>query len=743
MLGKVNHFVSGKLILDVSGVQSLFTAMSSFSGASTAGVSTNPDLQLAPPQGQGPDFPSLARSYQKTVADCQSYVDQCTQNYQVRYALWNGQSADGKKHAREGSKIDPTPWDGASDLRVYLADNIINKKVAMVLMAIRKANLVAVPVAGGDVKREKLVANFMRWLVRTQIPGLDREEELLANYIYEKGVAITGQFWEKTQEKRLEMIDLTTFQQEFPDLDFETALQSGELDGPIISVLEQVYGVSTVRARRMIGDLKEFGRTTVAVVGREKSYPVIKAFNLDSNVFIPPQTTDIEQAAEIWRVEYFTPEKLRSLVNTDGWNADWVEAAIETCRGQLINLAITDTNVNQPFSRSFIYTQQRFSDLIGVVYGYQRLSDEDGIPGIYLTIFNPNLPPDQNQPGYAKFGLYGDAGGAYPFVLHRREFLSRKIHDSRGIPEPLRPYQEQIKAHRDGRIDTASYNINPTLFYPLGRPPNKWGAGARVPERRPNEYHYGIPIPYDESTLVSEDKLNDFAKDYVGFGTKDADPAVLPLENQVEVEKWLSGWAKAYNQVWKQYQRFGSPEVYFRVIGFQEAEPTLFKQAGDEEEMEFYLSFDVQSMDFEQMNEKFKSIDEAITSLDRDGTVNYSEYLQIRLDAIDPNISQRILQPVTVGQAKVVDEVQGDLTKIAAGINVNARLNTPPQIALDTIQNYMQSPDVQARYQADESFRERLDAYAKQMQMIAEQQQNAVIGRRGAIMPGPVIGTSA
>lgn len=717
--------------------------MSSFDGASSAGVVTNSDLQLAPAQGKGPDFPSLARAYQKTVADCQSYVDQCTQNYQTRYALWNGQSADGKKHAREGAKIDPTPWDGASDLRVYLADNIINKKVAMVLMAIRKANLVAVPVAGGDVKREKLVANFMRWLIRTQIPGLDREEELLANYIYEKGAAITGQFWEKTQEKRLEMVNVEDFQQEFPDLDFAGALATGEIDEMILETLQVVYSVNATRAGRMLADLKEFGHTTVPVIGKEKSYPVIRAFNLDSNVFIPPQTTDLERATAIWRVEYFTPEQLRALVITDSWDAAWVEAAIDKCRGQLINLAITDTNVNQPFSRSFIYTQQRFSDLIGVVYGYQRLSDEQGIPGIYLTIFNPNLAPDKDQKGYAKFGLYGDAGGAYPFVLHRREFLSRKLHDSRGIPEPLKPYQEQIKAHRDSRIDTASINIMPPLFYPLGRPPNKWGAGARVPERRPNEYHYGTPIPYDESTLVSEDKLNDFAKDYVGFGTKDEDPAVLPLENQVEVEKWLTGWAKAYNQVWKLYQRFGSSEVYFRVIGLQEAEPTLFKQAGDEEEMEFYLSFDVQSMDFEQMNEKFKSIDEAVMALDRDGTVNYSEYLQIRLDSIDPNIAQRILQPVSVGQAKVVDEVQDDLTKIAAGINVNARINTPPQIALMTIQNYMQSPDVQMRYQTDPAFKERLDAYAKQNQMNADQQQNAQIGKRGAMMPQPVIGSSA
>lgn len=717
--------------------------MSSFDGTSAAGETADPTLQLAPSEAKGPDFPALARSFTQTVSDCQSFVDQCRQNYETRYALWSGQSADGKKHAREGAKIDPTPWDGASDLRTYTADNIINKKVAMVCMAIRKANLVAVPTEGNDIKRGKIVANFMRWLTRTQIPGLDREEELLANYEYEMGVGIVGVFWETTQEKRLEVVTADMFQEQYPDVDFQAVLETGEVDESLIGFLMEVYTITRGKAVKMVAELKKYGRTTVVVMGKVRNYPVVRAFNLNSDVFIPPQTTDLESAPAIWRVQYFTPEKLRSLVNTDGWDSAWVEAAISQCKGKLLNLSVTDTNVNQPYSRSFVYVQQRFQDLIGVVYGYQRLSDDEGVPGIYLTIFNPNLAPDRNQPGYAKSGLYGDSSGEYPFVLFRREHLSRKIHDSRGLPEPLKPYQDQIKAHRDGRIDVASFNILPTLHYPLGRPPNKWGAGARVPERRQGEYHYANPIPYDESTLISEDKLTDFVKDYVGFGTKDADPSILPLENQMEVDKWLTGWSRIYNQVWKLYQRFGSSEIYFRVIGLQEAEPTLFKQAGDEEMMDFTLSYDVQNMDTERMTEKFKAINETVTALDRDGSVNYTALLQAQLDAIDPNIAQQIMQPVSVGQAKIVDEIQGDLTKISAGINVNVRLNTPPNVAMPTVQNFMSAPDVQARYAADPSFKERLDAYAQQIQMIAEQQQNAIIGRRGALMPGPVMGSSA
>ncbi len=121
----------------------------------------------------------------------------------------------------------------------------------------------------------------------------------------------------------------------------------------------------------------------------------------------------------------------------------------------------------QPISRSFVYTQQRFTDRIGVVYAYQRLSDEDGTPGIYCTVFNPMLPPDQNHDGCAKTGLLGYAHGEYPFVLYRREYLSRKLHDSRGLPEPGKPWQDQIKAHKDSRIDAASLGILPPIWEKL------------------------------------------------------------------------------------------------------------------------------------------------------------------------------------------------------------------------------------------------------------------------------------
>jgi len=715
--------------------------VSSFTGSDTAQTEES-GLQLAPVGEDGPDFTQLQAAFRKCVSDAQPYVDQCRLNYETRFAIWSGQSADGKKHSREGSKIDPTPWDGASDLRVYLVDNVINKKVAMQCMAVRKANLVAVPIEGNDIKRAKVVSNFMRWLIRTQIPGLDREEELLSNYLNEKGVAVTGQFWEKRQEKILKSVTIEGLVQEYPQI--AQAIQAlggiAPIEDDLIALFEEIYGCTKKKAKKMMAELTATGKTTVATLGKERSYPVIRAFNLDNDLFVPSYATDLESCPEIWRIQYFSPEKLRSLVNTDGWNSVWVEKAIATCKGKLISLV--QTEYSQPLNRSFIYTQQRFTDQIGVVYGYRRLSDEDGYSGIYLTVFHPDLPPSKDgygeQPGYAKHELYGDSDGQFPFVLHRRELLSRKMLDSRGIPEPGKPWQDQIKAHKDSRIDAASIAVIPPLMYPIGRPPSRWGPGARIPERRPNEYHYADRPAIDPITDDSEDRLSDSFKEYNGQTSKDGDPVLSPMDNQFDVDKYMTGWSKAYNQVFKLYKKFGDEKKFFRVIGLNEADPMLFEKGADDEEFDFYLSWDVQSMDFKLMGEKLAAIIQAVQTLDRDGTTNYSELLQVALEAIDPNIAQRILQPVTVGQEKIVSEVNSDLTQLSAGVNKNIKIGTPPQLAMQVVQQWVQgAPDVQQRLQTDEPFRKRIEAYVKQLQFQVQQQQNAVTGRLGAQMPGP------
>ena len=724
--------------------------MSSFGGSNTNTSQNDPGLQQAPPENEGPDFGALKKEFETCVANLQGYLDQCRDNFNTRYAIWPNQSSDGRKHAREGDKTDPTPWDGASDLRVFQVDEAINSKVAMLCTAFSKASIAAVPVEGNDIKRSKTVSSFMKWLVQTQIPEIDREVELLSNYIQEKGVGITGQFWETVQEKTLTILTLQELQQQLQQLqqaqqgepmpgappqvplDAREVLANPAMSGNLAAIFEEVYGCSTAKAKRMIRELLNKGKTTVPTLGKERSRPVIRAFNLDYDLFIPNYATDLESSPAIYRVQYFSAEKLRSLVRTDGWDEMWVEKAIETCRGSLISISQQEYNLVN--SRSLIFNQQKVSDLIGVVYCYRRLSDEDGVPGIYLTIFNPDLPPDQDQEGYAKDGLLGYAHGQYPFVLHRREFLSRRLHDSRGLPEPGKPIQDQIKVHKDSRVDAASLAVLPPMGYPIGRPPGKWGAGARVPERRPGEYHFlDRPMP-DGNTETSEQLLRQDFNQYNGFVSRDGDQQFAAIKNQFEVDKFMTSWSAAFRQVWSLYQQFGSEQVYFRVVGLKQADPVDFHKGQGGEEYDFVLNFRVDSLNTDDTYKKLEQIAKIVQTADRGGMIDYSEWLQVMIESVDPVMAERIIMPQDVGSQKVVSEMQDKLAKVYAGQDQDITLGTPPDIGLSTIQNYMQGdPVVQQRLQnPQDPFGKRIEKLQKQLQFQITQRDNAKIGRLGA-----------
>lgn len=682
----------------------------------------------------------LRRSFEQTVTDCQPFVDQCRLNYETRYALWNGQSADGKKWGREGSKIDPTPWPGASDLRVYEVDNVINFKVARDSVAVAEASFVASPVNGSDIERASAVGNFMKWLINTQIPDLERERELLANYKYEKGVAATGQFWETTQEKTLVTLKLDDFQKMVPNADVHALIADPAIADHIMTAIETQFGVSPRKAKAMLRDLRDAGETSAPIDGKKRNRPIIRAFNLDRDLFIPSWATDIEHAPYIFRIEYFTAEQLRSFVANDGWDEKWVEKAIATCRGQFISP--TPDGTQQPISRSFVYVDRKIlvTDMVGVVFAYQRLSDpDDNITGTYLTVFHPSLPKDQDQDGYAKFGLLGYAHGEYPFVLHRAEFLSRRVHDSRGTPEPGKPWQDQIKVHRDSRIDAASWAVVPPIGYPIGRPPPRWGPGARIPERKQGEYHFmDRPTP-DGLTSDSEDRLLSSFREYNGIrtGRADDDPMMANTKNSFEVKKTLGGWAKAYKQVFKLFQQFGDEETFYRVIGVQNATPQVFKKGDPTEDYDIYLNFDALTHDLEHQKEKFVAIGQIVQTFDRNGQVDYSALLTASLNSIDPSFAELIVTPKDTATKKNTDDMQAILSQTFSGVVKDIPIGMPPQLALDSIKQYAQSPDVAQRLQnKDDPFTQRLERIVKQATFAQDQQNNAQIGKLGT-MPAP------
>ena len=99
----------------------------------------------------------------------------------VRFNVWEGQSADGRKHAASMGE-DPLPFEGASDARIPAVDSVIGDKVALAKQAIFRAQVQATPVEPSDAPKAASVTALLRWLRDCEMRAeLETEVELSPN----------------------------------------------------------------------------------------------------------------------------------------------------------------------------------------------------------------------------------------------------------------------------------------------------------------------------------------------------------------------------------------------------------------------------------------------------------------------------------------------------------------------------------------------------------------------------------
>ena len=82
----------------------------------------------------------------------------------------------------------------------------------------------------------------------------------------------------------------------------------------------------------------------------------------------------------------------------------------------------------------------------------------------------PKTLKKENNPkistSHGKDTILDHMAGQYPFVVYRRENVARKLIDSRGVPDIVHTWQNEIKGQRDMLYDRASLMVFPPLTVP-------------------------------------------------------------------------------------------------------------------------------------------------------------------------------------------------------------------------------------------------------------------------------------
>jgi len=663
-----------------------------------------------------PDVKTLRYAYDQTVNELESYFDLCRNSYDDRRNFWPGKSRDHRKHG-----ADAFPWEGASDMEAHTIDERITRLVSLFMASLSRANIRAYPVGGDDMARSKVVSGFLKWMATSgYIPRFLQEIELGANYLLERGLLVTYVGWHKEDRSFLQKLNLQQIGQMSPDI--LEAIESGKVDDELVEYFKQVFdGVSDKKAKKALKELRKSGEAELPVVRRQVNAPEVKTLAPDGDFFFPPYVTDPQRAPYCFWRTYYTPQELKNKVNSDGWDEEFVDYIIEHYRG----VNIDSIEREQEGRRSISLTDNAYEaeELIEIVYGYQRLIDEDdGSEGIYQTIFHKEFNGDHTTKGYAKFELmngYED----YPVVVTKLSEDSKRLYDVQTIPGLLRGIQNQVKIERDSRIDRNSISTLPPILHPVGQAPSDWGPGRMIPYRRKGDLDFAPTPSYNQGSVEMEKTMEAQADRLVGLDQSPSSQVRL----QFLTNKFLKHTSDVLKMAFKCFQRFGPDSIFFRVTGVPES---LQLSKGDpNQDFDINITYDVLNTDPETSEKKLQSL-VALTQLDRSGRINIDNLLDVAASNIDPVLADAILQPAQVAQDEVMKNVTDDLAKIYSGIEMPARPNGG-QVAMQLIQQYSSQPDIAQRLQSDQSFAARLQKYAGQYQFQMQQQENAQIGRIG------------
>lgn len=689
---------------------------------------------------------------EQTIDDCLVVWSRQALAWQLRHNVWEGQSDDGRKHSDSGELA--LPFEGSSDARIPLLDSIIVDKVALSEQAFWRAEVQASPIEPGDAAQATSVSTLLRWLRRVAMRAeLRTEIELAAQYLYgdDPGIAVVAVDW--LQDTKLVRTPITfddaaamyasgaaTPEEADPArlepemlADFIDLILNREREREAFDWLQRAFPSISRRAMRMIlRDLRKQGAADVPLPKIRENRPTVTTLRYGRDVFFPVGTADIQRARRIHRVEWLNEEELRERVTTQGWDPDTVEEVLKRGKGQSLvqnygqSRAITSAiSLSGPG-----LTIDETQNLYEVIWSYERRTDEMGIAGIYLVVWN-----NAAKGSWLWAGLSDHAHGKYPFVIRTRERLGRQVTDSRGIARALPTHQHEIKVQRDARANNTQLIASPPMKRKLmaGAAELVLGPNADVPVQKMDDFELISFPPLTEASLEMERTTRDEAMNYVGLFTKDADPNRVFMLTQREADNFNALWCEVFDQVLALCQQYYSPTELALITGGDD-KPLGMGPEDIAGRWNISLEIDARDLNLEFVLKKLETMGKLL-ALDPQGVIDRTQPPTWGAAALFPGMSQRMVMPMQKVTQRLIEEEQGNVAKMAIGIEPAMPEDgiDAPQTRLTAMQETVaNSPRLAALYQADPNFQALLANRQKfLMQQFTQQSVNPTVGRLG------------
>jgi len=671
-------------------------------------------------------------------------LDRRSEAENTRFCRWEGQSADGRKHAEDNGGKPVKPFEGASDGRLRIADMIVNERSRILVTAATRG----LPKVRGMEARDSgfagHVQTLLKWLLHNQLGGEWRRMlRLLTQYqegdspaaavlevtwrqewgLVNEAVSLEGiaQFLQETYQVELTEEDVAALE----DL-FVNEARTDEALAFLESLLPEE--VARPRLRKILKGLREEGAAEFPSRYLRVNLPCWKALRIYRDVWFADDTTDLQAARVIYRTEWLSEADLKARKATHGYSESFIEEVMKHKgksgfpRYEYEEMDITEYDDNRPEANR---------DRYEVVTAYFRaVSEDDWIPAWYLLPFHCEV----EEPA-AERQLLDYAHGLCPFIYFPREVLTDHLLDSRGVPELAATDQSNMKLLNDTFMDHAQVSTLPPLQVPRGRPDipvivaplaeNKIGREKIVPIEL-GQY----PATNDKQQTEVWRRTNLYFARYA----EEVPEALAVTMTQGMVDDFLWLIKDGLMMTVQLCQQYLTDEQVARITGSLSAAPARsVEEIQGKFDME--LTFDVRALDMSFVESLAKVFRQMIAPLDREQVLMRHEVVRVLLELVSPSLADRLVQPLEAATQKEVDDEDLNFVKMLNGIEppmMEEGQNFPLrlQVLQARVAQRQQQPELYEPLTP--ATQEMIETRMKHLEFMTQQEENAEIGRVGA-----------
>lgn len=734
---------------------------------------------------QKPKTQDLINELNRAVQNSADYIANMQRAHEVRYCIWSGQTADGRK-GKDANGRPRGPWLGSSDVKVRAAEEIIQEHWLVLMMAWLRGRLSAVPTEMEDEGRAQLAVDLMKHYLTggmlieglTAVARAADDREFFGCGFIKVGwktsyrlakrqtsfAALTAWATDEGKQQALQFLASAIPQDAEISPQDEAALQAqvDQAGANVAAAVAQAVGVKDQldelagwleemdpdmcpgESLRLARSMQRDALAELDYCARElkESRPQWQARQIGVDLFLPPETGDLENAPFVVESAWLTELQVRECAAEEGWDAAWTEKVLAK-PGRAFTIGITggaDWFLQNAGVCLAIPAMEREQGLFQIVRMYYKAATEWGTVGVWETLLHDSAP---DMAGLHRLVDWAD--GEYPFVAFPREITQRLLWASRGVALMVESDQNQLKGMADSRHDLTAMTVRPPLkkHYRLANTNMQAEVrpGGELVERDGASTDFmriGHAGAAGQSLTDEEVLMNRIRR---GFGLMDESVPESLTQAYMEVDSgvWMMHLSRLMQITWMLVQRFMPVQMAVRVGGG----PELFAAAGGAElvgvsndEMQgrydFKMLWNPTDLNIEWVKARAEILSTMLVPLDTAGAVDRTPIVRMLLGAISPQMAANV-KSTEAATADESDDEQTKLAIIAAGGEPRFRPGQNHALRLQVIDTLMQqSPLFAGIVNGNEQIRTVLEQRVKMHRQQIDQERNKQIGRDGA-----------